>query len=166
MPFHEPTALKRLERSVYLWREPVEGILDWGEDSWQEKPHSMMAGFSGTRPIPTVAREHVRQAYVDLDHLAMLESLTAAAPPSAARDAAAGFLDWLRTRHSDNFKREGARIGNPRYFDDLRATVVELILRLSADQRQSGDRGPSGVHAAETAGAGGDSYNARMSRSR
>jgi len=130
MPFHEPTALKRLERSVYLWREPVEGILDWGEDSWQEKPASMMAGFSGTRPIPTVAREHVRQAYIDLDHLTMLESLTATAPPSAVRDAAAGFLDWLRIRHSDNFKREGARIGNPRYFDDLRATVAEFILRL------------------------------------
>ncbi len=93
----------------------------------------MMTGFAGTRPIPTVARENVRQAYVDLDHLAMLESLTAAAPPSVARDPPAGRHSVVRGQRADLGGRRGMQIGNPRYSDDLRATVVEFILRLNTD---------------------------------
>ena len=127
MPFGEPAAHKRLLHGICLWKEPVDGILDWGEDSMRGLPGDSMTGFAGTTMIPTLTRENIRQAYHDLYYLHTLEQAVAAAGKEDPRTQhARDFLDGIRKQFHYVYSAEGDRFTQG-YMDMIRQEVARQI---------------------------------------
>lgn len=121
------TIEQRLFRGVYLWKEPVDGILDWGDDSIHPPLGvHQTAGFAGTKVLPRLGRENIRQALIDLDYLHTLETLAAACPDPALKSRAEGMLGWIRGYFGDDWYLAMEPIQNPQFLDDLRGHVAEM----------------------------------------
>lgn len=121
----------RLRRGVYFWKEPVSGIIDWGEDTMpQRKGNSSVTGFAGTEILPRAGRENVRQALTDMRYLYTLEQRAKKTRDPRLRREAEDMLDWFRATFRDNPSYEAAMIADPHYLDELRREVGLMIARL------------------------------------
>ena len=137
MPYGRPAAYKRLLRGICLWKEPVDGIIDWGEAASGKRPGHCMTGFAGSRVIPTIARENTRQAYTDLFYLHTLERAVASAPDSNPGKAdAQRLLDWLGTRFEYIFSAEAAPFTQV-HMDAIRQEVARHIIAVKHPGRRN-----------------------------
>jgi hypothetical protein len=125
------TVEQRVFRGIYLWKEPVDGILDWGDDSVAPTfTNHQMAGFAGTDVLPRLGRENIRQALIDLNYLHTLETLTSRCKDAALKEEAEGLMNWIRDYFGDDWYLALEPIKNPQYIDDIRQDVADMIEKL------------------------------------
>ncbi|MFW6039102.1 MAG: hypothetical protein ACOC9P_01350 [bacterium] len=125
---------KRLVRGVYLWKEPVNGIIDWGEDAHHpRKSYSSVAGFAGREIVHRTGRENVRQALIDMRYLYTLEQELQHAP-GPVREEAEALLSWVRTTFSDNPSHEAVMLGDLTSLDFIRQEVARMLTTIQASR--------------------------------
>ncbi len=117
-------------RGVYVWKEPVSGMMDWGADTVTQKPYMDFHGFLGKHLVRTQRLENVRQGSVDLFYLNTLEEqLAKTAPRHPDAAAAQAFLDTLRERFQLDYTGEARRITHSD-LDMIRQEAAEWTTRL------------------------------------
>ncbi|MCH2115699.1 MAG: hypothetical protein MK171_12410 [Pirellulales bacterium] len=130
MPFGKAAVHKRLLNGICLWKEPVDGMVDWGEDSMRRPVGESLTGFAGTTIIPTLARENIRQGYHDLYYLHTLEQAIASFDETDPRtQQAQQLIDTLRNQFHFVFSAEGDRFTQGS-MDRIRRQVADEIIAL------------------------------------
>lgn len=127
-----PSVEKRLMRGIYFWKEPVQGIFDWGEDGRhpREPGRHKLAVFAGTEPLPRVGRENISQALLDMHYLHTLQAALEAHPDSEHAPEAEEFLDWVRTRFHDDWHAVDRGLASGVYLDKVRREAARHTARL------------------------------------
>lgn len=121
----------RLVRGIYLWKEPVNGIIDWGEDAQHSrKSYSSVTGFAGTQIVHRTGRENVRQALLDMRYLHTLERALDETDDAALRAEGEALLEGLRARFADSPSHEATLAHKLTHLDALRGEVEQMITRL------------------------------------
>ena len=124
---------QRVFRGIYLWKEPVDGMLDWGEDSVARGlSNQPLCGFAGAEVIPRLGRENIRQALIDLDYLHTLDLHIARCADPVLKARAERLTTWIKTTFEDDWYWAIAPIRNPQYLDDIRQEVGDMIEALVA----------------------------------
>lgn len=128
----EPSVEQRLIRGVYLWKEPVNGVFDWGDDTtpYRGARAHHLAGFAGTEVLPRLGRENIRQALIDLAYLHTLEALAAGSRDRALGREAEGLLDRVRELFTDDWYLSAGPLENPQFLDELRQQVADMAEKL------------------------------------
>jgi len=126
-----PSIEQRALRGIYLWKETVDGIIDWDNGGGYDKltEHNMIA-FAGCRPLARLGLENTRQALTDLAYLHTLEQLVQAGGESAHRAEAERLLNWIRTRFDSDYHRVMLDLADPQYLDDVRQLVAGQIEKM------------------------------------
>jgi hypothetical protein len=121
----------RLLRGVYVWKEPVCGMMDWGEDFRGTRLSDNFHGFLDGRIIPTQRLENISQGLNDLLYLHTMEQALAKADPKseAARNATA-FINWLKKRFDTDYTGEAREI-DQYFLDMLRHKAADLTVELN-----------------------------------
>jgi hypothetical protein len=120
----------RLVRGVYVWKEPVSGMLDWGADTVSRKPGDDLHGFLGKQLVRTQRLENVRQGTLDLFYLHTLEEqLKKAGANHPAAKEAETFLASLKARFQLDYTGE-ARLMTHSDLDMIRRQAAEWTTKL------------------------------------
>jgi len=120
----------RLVRGLYVWKEPVSGMMDWGADTAARKPGYDFHGFLGKQLVRTQRLENMRQATLDLFYLHTLEKqLEKAGANHPAANEAERFLASLKTRFQLDYTGE-ARLMTHSDLDMIRRQAAEWTARL------------------------------------
>ena len=129
-----PSIEQRLLRGIYLWKEPVDGIIDWDNGGGYDKlsEHNMIA-FAGCRPLFRLGLENTRQALTDLAYLHTLEEKARMVSDTALRGEAEQLMTWIRTRFGADYHRVMLDLTDPQYLDDVRQQVAEMIVKLTGE---------------------------------
>lgn len=121
----------RLLRGVYVWKEPVCGMMDWGEDFRGTRLSDNFHGFLDGRIIPTQRLENISQGLNDLLYLHTMEqALAKAGPKSEAAKNATVFINWLKKRFDTDYTGEAREI-DQYFLDMLRQKAADLTVELN-----------------------------------
>ena len=126
-----PSVEQRAIRGIYLWKEPVDGIYDWDHGSMSPnlKIHHLV-GFAGTKLLPRLGLENIRQGLIDLRYLHTLEILTKNTSDSELRAEAQELMDWIRTTFDSDYHDVMPYIQTSQYLDEVREKVAVMIEKL------------------------------------
>jgi hypothetical protein len=123
--------IARLRRGIYFWKEPVNGFLDWGEDSiYPKKSDANTIGFAGTEVLHRTGRENIRQALTDMYYLYTLEQKVMKTRNETAKKEAKQFLSWIKEHFNGDPSYHAQMIGDLGYLDSLRREAAELIIKI------------------------------------
>lgn len=133
---NEARRIARMRRGVFFWKEPVSGILDWGDDSIHpSKSDANSVGFAGSEVLHRTGRENIRQGLIDMYYLHTLEEKAKTTADETARREAEQFLAWVRARFDRDPSRHAEQMGDLSYLDNLRREAAELIIRIGRPAR-------------------------------
>ncbi|MCC7350897.1 MAG: hypothetical protein IT446_10030 [Phycisphaerales bacterium] len=137
----QPSLDKRLTRGIYFWMEPVDGVIDWGEDAaYTQISVDQTVGFIGEQTVPTVGRENVRQGLYDMYYLYTLQQhLKTSKNPDAVRKGEA-LLQWVRRYFAPDWHEVARRIGGPQYLASLREQISNCIVELDQTSNPENSR--------------------------
>lgn len=127
----ERSAERRALRGIYLWKEPIDGIWDWDHSS--NRPNLSvhhLAGFAGTKILPRLGMENIRQGLIDMRYLHTLEMKINESNDASIRAEAEQLLDWIRMRFHTDYTDALRNIQDPQYLDDIRQAVGDMIEKL------------------------------------
>lgn len=120
----------RLVRGLYVWKEPVSGMMDWGADTVTQKPYTDLHGFLGQQLVRTQRLENMRQATLDLFYLNTFEEqLEKAGKEHPAAGEAERFLTSLKARFQIDYTGE-ARLITHSDLDMIRRQAAEWTVQL------------------------------------
>ncbi len=120
----------RLVRGIYVWKEPVSGMMDWGADTVTQKPYTDFHGFLGSCPVRTQRLENIRQATLDLFYLHTLEEqLKKTGDKHPVAPAAQAFLNSLKVRFQIDYTGEARQLTHSD-LDMIRQEAAEWTKRL------------------------------------
>ena len=123
----------RLLRGIYVWKEPVGGMMDWGEMAGASTVKNAFHAFLADGELrPSQRLENVTQGTVDLMYLNTLEQTMRRADPNnpGVREARE-FLNWLRNRFNIDYGREATEIDYD-FLDMVRAKAAMLTEKINA----------------------------------
>ena len=117
---------ERLIHGVYLWKMPVAGIFDWGEDVHTKNlAHGGYCGFAGKKFISTIRRDNSYEGYKDYLYLKTLQDTVAANPDAPAAAEARKFLNELSNLLDDNYYNAVVRVDDV-YLNSIRERAALL----------------------------------------
>ncbi len=126
----DPYVPGRLVRGLYVWKEPVSGMMDWGADTVATQPCLDFHGFLKQGLVRTQRLENTRQATMDLFYLNTLEEqLKKNGRGQGAASEAENFLTSLKRRFQIDYTGE-ARLITHSDLDMIRQQAAELTTRL------------------------------------
>lgn len=120
----------RLLRGVYVWKEPVCGMMDWGEVGGSSGFRNSNHGFLGNGElIPAQRAELLTQATYDLMYLHTMEQALKNNPSSPAAAETQAMINWLKSRFDIDYTGEALEIDH--YFlDMIRRQAAEFTVLL------------------------------------
>ena len=111
---------------MYLWKMPVAGIFDWGEDVHTKNlAHGGYCGFAGKKFISTIRRDNSYEGYKDYLYLKTLQDTVAANPDAPAAAEARKFLNELSNLLDDNYYNAVVRVDDV-YLNSIRERAALL----------------------------------------
>lgn len=118
---------ERLLHGVYLWKMPVNGIFDWGEDV--AASGGAYCGFAGKKLLSTIRRDNNYEGYKDYLYLKTLSETVKANPGAAAAAEARGFLDGLAAMLGDDYYNAATQVDHV-FLDSIREQAARLTAAL------------------------------------
>lgn len=117
---------ERLLHGVYLWKMPVGGIFDWGEDvAAGTRSLGAYCGFTGKKLVSTIRRDNSYEGYKDYLYLKTLAETVNANPDAPAAAEARSFLNDLSNALDDNYYNAVARFDHV-FLDSIRERAAQL----------------------------------------
>jgi hypothetical protein len=118
---------ERILHGVYLWKMPVKGIFDWGEDVHSKR--GRFCGFIGKKFISTIRRDNNYEGYKDYLYLKQLTDAVKANPDVPAAAEARKFMKELAAHLDDNYYTVVAHVDDV-FLDNIREKAAELTVKV------------------------------------
>ncbi|GEM_PF-5821338 len=121
---------ERLLHGVYLWKMPVGGIFDWGEDvAAATQALGAYCGFAGKKFLSTIRRDNSYEGYKDYLYLKTLAETVNAGSDTPVSAEAREFLNDLAHMLDDNYYNAVARFDHV-FLDSIRGRAAQLTSAL------------------------------------
>ena len=121
---------ERLVHGIYLWKMPVEGIFDWGEDVHVTRlDQGGYCGFAGKKFLSTIRRDNNYEGYKDYLYLKQLTDAVKANPDVPAAAEARKFMKELAAHLDDNYYTVVAHVDDV-FLDNIREKAAELTVKV------------------------------------
>lgn len=121
---------ERLLHGIYLWKMPVDGIFDWGEDVHVRGLSSGgYCGFAGKKFLSTIRRDNNYEGYKDYLYLKQLSDVVKANPSAPAAAEARKFMKDLAAHLDDNYYTAVVRVDDS-FLDSIREKAADLTVKI------------------------------------
>ena len=121
---------ERLVHGIYLWKMPVEGIFDWGEDVHVTRlDQGGYCGFAGKKFLSTIRRDNNYEGYKDYLYLKQLTDAVKSNPEAPAALEARKFMKELAAHLDDNYYTVVAHVDDV-FLDNIRERAAELTVKV------------------------------------
>ncbi len=122
--------MERLIHGLYLWKNPVNGIFDWGETISQKTKESQgYCGFAGRKMLSSIRRENNFEGYKDYLYMKTLCDLLQNAKDSEAKHNAEKFVNSVAAMLSDDYY-QAYKSFDQISLDELRRVTASHITKL------------------------------------